>query len=63
VEDFGLRLNGMVATLATLGEIVSEYVVVKKILRCVPHRLKQIALAIVMLLDVQSLTIVNLLGD
>jgi hypothetical protein len=40
VEDFGLRLNRMVATLATLGEIVSEYVVVEKILRCVPHRLK-----------------------
>jgi hypothetical protein len=36
VEDFALRLNGMVATLATLGENVEEYVVVEKILRCVP---------------------------
>jgi hypothetical protein len=52
----------MVATLATLGEVVEEYVVVKKILRCVPPRLKQIALAIVTLLDVRSLTIANLLG-
>jgi uncharacterized membrane protein YgcG len=58
VEDFTLRLNGMVAT---LGEIVEEHVVVEKILRCVP-RLKQIALAISTLLDVRTLTVANLAG-
>jgi hypothetical protein len=52
----------MVATLATLREIVEEKKVVKKILRPVPPRLKQIALAIAMLLDVESLTVVNLAG-
>jgi hypothetical protein len=62
MEDFTLCLNGMVATLATLGEIVEEKKVVKKILRCVPPRLKQIALAISTLLDVESLTIANLAG-
>jgi hypothetical protein len=25
VEDFALRLNGMVATMATLGEVVEEH--------------------------------------
>jgi hypothetical protein len=62
VEDFALRLNGMVATLATLGEIVEEFTVVEKILRCVPPRLKQIALAISTLLDVRTLTVANLAG-
>jgi hypothetical protein len=62
VEDFALRLNGMVATLATLGEVVEEYVVVEKILRCMPPCLKQIALAITTLLDGQSLTVAGLLG-
>jgi hypothetical protein len=62
VEDFALRLNGMVATLATLGENVEEYVIVEKILRCVPPRLKQIALSISTLLDVRSLTVSNLAG-
>jgi hypothetical protein len=36
----------MVATLATLSEMVEEHVVVEKVLRCVPPRLKQIVLAI-----------------
>ncbi|KAG8047551.1 hypothetical protein GUJ93_ZPchr0008g12023 [Zizania palustris] len=62
VEDFALRLNGMVTTLATLGEKVEEHTVVEKILRCVPPRLKQITLAISTLLDVQSLTVANLMG-
>jgi hypothetical protein len=46
VEDFILRLNIMVATLTTLDEMVEEHVVVEKVLRCVPPRLKQSALAI-----------------
>jgi hypothetical protein len=62
VEDFALWLNGMVATFATLGETMEEHAVVEKILRCVLLRLKQIALTILMLLDVQSLTVVNLMG-
>jgi hypothetical protein len=36
VEDFALCLNDMVATLATLGEIMEEHKVVEKILCCVP---------------------------
>jgi uncharacterized membrane protein YgcG len=62
IEDFILRLNRMVATLATLGKTVEEHVVVEKVLRCVPLRLKQIALAISTLLDVRTLTVANLAG-
>jgi hypothetical protein len=60
VEDFILWLNDMVATLATLSEMVEEHVVVEKVLRCVPPRLKQIVLAISTLLDIRMLTVVNL---
>jgi hypothetical protein len=62
VEDFALRLNGMVATLATLGEVVEEHKVVEKILRCIPPQLKQIALAVLTLLGIESLTVMNLAG-
>jgi hypothetical protein len=62
MEGFALRLNGMVATLATLREIVEENKVVEKIIRCVPPMLKQIALAISTLLDVESLIVTNLAG-
>jgi hypothetical protein len=62
VEDFVLHLNGMVATLATLGEVMEEHKVVEKILRCIPPQLKQITLAILTLLDIESLTIMNLAG-
>jgi hypothetical protein len=51
VEDFSLWMNGMVATLATLGEVVEEHKVIEKILHSVPPRLKQITLAISTLLD------------
>jgi hypothetical protein len=59
VEDFALRLNGMVATLATLGGggVVEEHKVMEKLLCFVPPRLKQIALVISTLLDVESLTV------
>jgi hypothetical protein len=36
--------------------------VVKKILHCVPPRMKKITLTISTLLDVRSLTVTNLLG-
>jgi hypothetical protein len=35
VKDFMLQLNEMVATLATLDEIVEEQLVLEKVLRCV----------------------------
>jgi hypothetical protein len=62
VEDFALWMNSMVATLATMGEIVEERKVVEKILHYIPQRLRQIALTITTLLDVQYLIVANLAG-
>jgi hypothetical protein len=63
VEDFALHLNGMVVMMATLSKVVEEHKVVVKILCCVPPRLKQITCAISTLLDIESLTVVNLVGQ
>jgi hypothetical protein len=38
MEEFSMRLSGMVQHLATLGETVDETKVVGKFLRSVPHR-------------------------
>jgi hypothetical protein len=38
IEDFSMRLSGMVQHLATLGETVEESKVVGKFLHSVPHR-------------------------
>jgi hypothetical protein len=59
MEDFSMRLSGMVQHLATLGEIVEEPKVVSKFLWCVPHRYRQIAVVINTLLDVKTLSLVN----
>jgi hypothetical protein len=62
MEDFSMRLSGMVQHLATLGEIVEEPKVVSKFLRCVPHRYRQIVVAINTLLDVKTLSLANVTG-
>lgn len=62
VEDYALRLNGMVANLTMLDEVVEETKVVDKILCSVPTQFKQIVLAICTLLDVSILTIVDVVG-
>jgi hypothetical protein len=49
--------------LATLGETVAEPKVVGKFLRSVPHKYKQIVVAIQTLLDVETLTLTNVTGQ
>jgi hypothetical protein len=56
-----MRLSGMVQHLATLGETVAEQVV-GKFLRSVPHKYKQIVVAMQTLLDVGTLTLANVTG-
>jgi hypothetical protein len=46
VEDFMLRLNGMVAQLTMLDNPIEEAKVVEKILRSMPTQFKQIIIAI-----------------
>jgi hypothetical protein len=62
VGDFTLRINGLVASLREMGETLEDHRVVKKILRVVPKRLKQVAVAIEMLTDLNMTTIEELVG-
>lgn len=63
VEDYALHLQGMPATLTTLGEVVEEAKIMEKIVRSVPSRFRQIVLVIMTLLDVLTLSIVDLIGQ
>jgi hypothetical protein len=62
IEVFLIRLSSMVQQLATLGEKVDEPKVVGKFLRSVPHWYQQIMVAIHMLLNVNTLTLANMMG-
>jgi hypothetical protein len=62
VEEYALRLNNMAAQLATLGDEVMDDVIVAKILRSLPPRFKQIAIAIRTLLDVTTMSVADLVG-
>jgi hypothetical protein len=60
VEDYALRLSGMVAHLATLGEEVKDGEIVAKMLRSLPPRFKQITIMIKTLLDVSTMSVADL---
>jgi hypothetical protein len=62
IEDFTMRLSGMVHQLATLDERVEEPKVAGKFLRSVPHCYWQIVIEIQSLLDVDTLTLANVTG-
>ena len=57
-----MRLNIVVGSLCKLGEKIEDHRIVKKILRVVPRRLKQVAMAIEMLTDLNTTTIEELIG-
>jgi hypothetical protein len=60
VEDYALRLSGMVAHLTTLGEEVKDSDIITKILRSVPPRFKQITIVIKTLLNVSIMSVADL---
>jgi hypothetical protein len=62
IGDFALRINGLIASLREMGETLEDHCVVKKILCVVPKRLKQVAVAIEMLTDLNTTTIEELVG-
>jgi hypothetical protein len=62
IEDFSMCLSGMVQHLATLGETVEDSKVVGKFLRSVPYCYQQIVVEIQTLLDVNKLTLANVIG-
>jgi hypothetical protein len=48
IDDFTMRISGLVASLRELGEEMEDNCVVKKILRVVPKKMKQVMVAIEM---------------
>jgi hypothetical protein len=61
VEDYTLRLSGMAAHLATLGEEVKDGNIITKMLRSLPPRFKQITITIKTLLDVSTMFVADLI--
>jgi hypothetical protein len=62
VEDYVLCLSGMVACLTMLSEEVKDGEIVAKMLQSLPPRFKQITIAIKTLLDVSTMSVVDLTG-
>jgi hypothetical protein len=62
VDDFALRLSGLMSSLAIYGEPVDEQRAVEKLLRVVPPKYSQIALSIETLLDTVTLSVEEVTG-
>jgi hypothetical protein len=62
IEDYALRLSGMAVHLATLGEEVKDSEIVAKMLRSLPPHFKQITIVIKTLLNVSTMSVVDLAG-
>ena len=62
VDDFALRLSGLMSSLNTYGDTIDEQRAVEKLLRVVPKKYSQIALSIETLLDTVELTIEEVVG-
>ena len=62
LDAFGMRITALVNHLRTLGGHVDEVRVVQKVLRVVPSRYAQIVVAIETLLDLNTITVEELIG-
>ncbi|WVZ58939.1 hypothetical protein U9M48_009154 [Paspalum notatum var. saurae] len=60
--EFAVRVTGLVGSLREMGETIAESRVVKKILRVVPRRLKQVAVAVEMFADLDTAKIEEVIG-
>lgn len=63
LDDFCLKLNGLVTNIRALGEEVVEAYVVKKVLRAMPHKFLQITSAIEQFGDLEKMTIEETIGS
>jgi hypothetical protein len=57
-----MRINGLVGRLRELGEAMEDSRVVKKVLRVVPKKMKQVTVAIEMLADINAMSVEDLVG-
>ncbi|KAL8119271.1 hypothetical protein AgCh_016698 [Apium graveolens] len=63
LDDFCMRLNGLVTNLRALGETMEESYVVKKLLRAIPSRFWQIASTIEQFGNVEKMSIEETIGS
>jgi hypothetical protein len=59
--DFGLHLSSLMSELGSLGDIIDQKRVVQKIRQIVPKRYKQLAWSIESLIDLNSLSVKELI--
>ena len=63
LDDFCLKLSGIVTNIRTLGEEIQESYVVKKLLRVVPQKFLQIASTIEQFGDLETMTVEETVGS
>ena len=63
LDDFCMRLNGLVTNIRALGEAMGEGYVVKKLLRSVPTKFLQIASAIEQFGNLDSMSVEEVIGS
>ncbi|KAK1381042.1 putative zinc finger, CCHC-type [Heracleum sosnowskyi] len=63
IEDFCMRLNGLVTNIRALGEKIEEAQVVRKLLRAVPTKFLQIASAIEQFGNLDDMSIEEVIGS
>ncbi|KAL8123367.1 hypothetical protein AgCh_011368 [Apium graveolens] len=63
LDDFYLKLNGLVTNIRSLGKKVDEAYVVKKLLRAVPSKFLQIASAIEQFGDLERMSVEEVVGS
>ena len=62
VDEFAVRINNLAARLRTLGDDHTEPTVVRRFLQALPPRYHQIAMSIETLLDLETLSVEELVG-
>ena len=62
VDDFAMQISTLAVELRVLGETMPENKVARKLLRSLPRHFSQIGVSIETLLDVNSMTIEDLVG-
>ncbi|XP_074352879.1 uncharacterized protein LOC141692035 [Apium graveolens] len=63
LDDFCLKLNGLVAKIRALGESIGEEYVMKKILRAVPTKFLQIASALEQFGNLETMSVEEVIGS
>ncbi|XP_021321292.1 uncharacterized protein LOC110437238 [Sorghum bicolor] len=62
VNEFGIRITALATNLRSLGDNITDAEVVKKLLQVVPERLTQAAVSLEMFLDLNKVTIDEVIG-